>query len=216
MAHLISRVLFAAVLAAASVSAQDCQIPPEILDLKLPQVQAQLAGGREDFFLYKRLIDLTPTRPKPGPLAAEFQKKLEQHPDDARFLYLYGSSLIGKDTPQAIVYLNRAAAAAPKLPWTYTALESIYSSGNFADNSKLLANLHAFRGLCPAALDGFRYLNKARDSGNDQELARDLRQLLEASKEPRDAGLWRLVWAAEFRLTPKRSIRCCASVSRMT
>jgi hypothetical protein len=51
MAHRIARVLFAAALAAASVSAQDCQIPPEIGHLTLDQVRTQLAGGREEFFL---------------------------------------------------------------------------------------------------------------------------------------------------------------------
>ena len=178
-------------------------MPPEIGNLTLSQAQAQLTAGREDFFLYKHLLDLTPSKPKPGPLAGEFQKKLEQHPNDARFLYLYGQSLIGKDTPEAIVYLNRAMGAAPTIPWTYTALASIYSSRSFADNTKLLANLHAYRELCPQNLDGFRYLNKLKDSGNDQELDRELRPLLEASHEPGDADLWRLVWAAEFRLTPK-------------
>src|SRR5580700_243121 len=139
MAHICLSLFFAAAL----VCAQDCQMPPEAGSLTLPRVQARLASGLDEFFLYQRLLDLTPTRPKPGILAADFQKKLEQHPDDARFLYLYGRSLIGKDTPQAIVYLNRTAAAAPKLPWTYTALASVYSSPNFADNAKLLANFHA-------------------------------------------------------------------------
>ena len=206
MALTMVRFFFAAALLCAAVSAQDCQIPSEISGLTLRQVQAKLAEGRQDFFLYKRWIDLTPSKPKPGPLAAEFQKKLEQqHSDDARFLYLYGFSLIGKDTPQAIVYLNRAASTEPKLPWTYIALASIYSTGNFADNSKLLANFHTFRGLCPANLDGFRYLNKVRDSDNDPELDRELRPLLEASHDARDADLWRVLWAAEFRLTPKQN-----------
>src|SRR5579864_4538921 len=160
MARTISRLFFAVVLMGPAVSAQDCQIPLETSSLTLSQVQSQLAVGREDFFLYKRLIEVTPSRPKPGTLAPEFQKKLELHPDDGRFQYLYGQSLIGKDTPQAIVYLNRAADAAPKLPWVYTALASIYASRNFADEAKLLRNLRAYRSLCPANVDGFRYLSK--------------------------------------------------------
>ena len=178
-------------------------MPPEAGSLTLPHVRAQLDAGREDFFLYQRLIDLTPSRPRPGILAPEFLKKLEQHRNDAQFLYLYGRSLIGKDTPQAIVYLNRAADAAPKLPWVYTALASIYSSRNFLDEPKLLANLRIYRGLCPANVDGFRYLSKVKGQAVSAEWPGQLRPLLERSRDPRDADLWRLLWAAEFRLTPK-------------
>jgi thiol-disulfide isomerase/thioredoxin len=203
MAHLIPRVFFAAALAGAAVSAQDCLMPTETGSLTLPQVRAQLDAGREEFFLYQRLIDLTPTRPKPGILVEEFRKKLEHHPDDARFLYLYGRSMIGKDTPQAIAYLNRAADGAPKLPYVYTALALIYSSRNFLDEPKLLANIRAYRNLCPANTDGFRYFSKVKDPVVTAEWPVELRPLLEVSHDPRDADLWRMLWAAEFRLTPK-------------
>lgn len=178
-------------------------MPAETSSLTLVQVRAQLAAGRDEFFLYQRLIDVTPTRPKPGILASEFQKKLEQHPNDARFLYLYGRSLTGKDTPQAIIYLNRAAEAEPKLSWVYTALALIYSSRNFLDEPKLLANVRAYRSLCPANPDGFRYLSKVKDPGVNAEWPGQLRPLLEVSRDPRDADLWRMLWTAEFHLTPK-------------
>jgi thiol-disulfide isomerase/thioredoxin len=203
MARIYPRLFLAAALAVAAVSAQDCQIPAETGSLTLPQVRVQLASGHDEFFLYQRLLDLTPTRPKPGILAADFQKKLEQHPDDARFLYLYGRSLIGKDTPQAIVYLNGAAEAAPRLPWVYTALALIYSSPNFLDQPKLFANARAYCGLCPANVDGFRYLSKVKDQAKIVEFTGQLRPLLEAGRDPGDADLWSLVWAAEFRRAPK-------------
>src|SRR5271170_3156244 len=117
MAGTIARSVFVVALTGAAASAQDCQMPAATSSLTLVQVREQLAAGRDEFFLYQRLIDVTPTRPKPGIIAPEFQKKLEQHPDEARFLYLYGRSLIGKDTPQAIVYLNRAVEADLKLSW---------------------------------------------------------------------------------------------------
>ena len=216
MTHMIPRFVFAVALASAAVSAQDCQIPPEISSLTLGQVRALVAGGRDDFFVYQRWIDVTPTRPKPGVLAPEFQKRLEQRPDDARFLYLYGRSLIGKDTPQAILYLNRASQAEPKLAWVYTALASIYASRNFADEDKLLANVRAYRSLCPASVDVFRYLSKVKAA----EWPGQLRPLLEARHEPGDADLWRMLWAAEFRLAPKEDYpalrqRIAADVKRL-
>jgi len=198
--------LFLVVLLCKLASAQDaayaCQVPAEIKTLTLEHVRLRLNAGQHDFFLYKRLEDLTPGIPKPGILASEFQQTLQQHPDDAGFLYLYGRSLIGKDTPQAIVYLNRATEAAPKLPWTYLALAEIYTSRNFKDEAKAIANIGEYRKLCPGNLEGFRYLEKVKDAAETAEAARQLRAVLEKAEDPDDGRYWILLWAAEFRVAP--------------
>src|ERR1022692_3138785 len=183
----------------AQVPGFSCVEPAEIHVLNLNQVRAQLNSGQDEFFLYKRLEDLTPISPKPGILAPDFQEKLQKHSDDARFLYLYGRSLIGKNTPDAIELLNRAIEAAPKLPWTYTALAEIHASRNFLDNAKLLADMRAYRAVCPANPDGFKYLNKVNDPAETAQLAGQLRPLLERSKDLTDGEYWSLLWAAEFR-----------------
>ena len=124
--------------------------------------------------------------------------------------------MIGKDTPQAIQYLNRASEADPKLAWVYTALASIYASRNFADEEKLLANVGMYRSLCPSSVDEFRYLSKVKAA----EWPGQLRPLLEARHEAGDADLWRRLWAAEFRLAPKEDYpalrqRIAADVKRL-
>ena len=63
--------------------------------------------------------------------------------------------------------------------------------------------MRVYRGLCPANVDGFRYFSKVKDPVVNAEWPGQLRPLLEASRDPRDADLWRMLWAAEFRLTPK-------------
>jgi hypothetical protein len=189
-------------LAPAQDAAFACQAPSEIKALTLEQVRLRLNAGGHDFFLFKRLEDLTPSVPRPGVLASEFQQTLQQHPDDATFLYLYGRSLIGKDTAQAIIYLNRAAQAAPKLPWTHLALAEIYASRNFKDEDKVISNIGEYRKLCPGNLDAFRYLEKIKDKAATAEAARQLRTLLESGDDPDDGRYWSLLWAAEFRVAP--------------
>src|SRR5579871_5741249 len=103
-----------------------CQTPAEIERLTIPEIRSRLDAGQTDFFLYKRLLDLTPSTPKPGILAAELEQRLNEHPADAGFLYLYGRALAGKNTVEAIRWLDRAEAAAPTLPWTYLAFTEIY------------------------------------------------------------------------------------------
>jgi hypothetical protein len=122
-----------------------CQAPAEIEALTIAQIRARLATGQSDFFLYKQLEDLTPSEPKPGVLAPEFAQRLAEQPSDAERLYLYGRALIGKNSAEATVFLNRAAEAAPLLPWTYAALAEIYASANFRDAGKLPVNMRTYR-----------------------------------------------------------------------
>jgi len=51
------------------VVAQDgysCQTPAKIRGLTIEQVRSRLAAGQDDFFLYKQVLDLTPSSPKPA------------------------------------------------------------------------------------------------------------------------------------------------------
>jgi hypothetical protein len=176
-----------------------CQAP-SLAGLDREQIIGRLRAAPEDFLLNKRLIDLTPTRPRPGTLAAVYQQKLERHPDDARYLYIYAHSLIGKNTRDAIALLERAATAEPSLPWTHADLAEIYASRIFADDSKLLDHMRAYRKLCPSNADGFRYLNKVKDPAEAGTDARQLRALLESPVQPDDHDqYWKPLWAAEFR-----------------
>ncbi len=185
------------------LASAQCAMPPDIETLTAEQARARISSGATDFFLYKRLIDVTPIRPKPGVLAPDFKKLLDAHSEDPRFLYLYGRALIGKDTPQGLVLLRRAAALEPKLPWTYPALAEIYASPNFHDEQGLLAAMSDFRKLCPSNVEGFRYLDHVKDAQQAGALAVELRTLLERGTDSEQARYWRLLWGAEFRAAPE-------------
>src|SRR3984893_309944 len=203
LAHLTLLFVSLGAMGAAQDAHFPCQAPPEIRSLTIEQVRSRFHAGQADFFLYAQLLHLTPSSPKPGTLAPEFEQRLREHPADGRLLYLYGRALIGKNTPEGIVQLNHATTVMPALPWPYAALAEIYASRNFADDGKLLANVRAYRRLCPANLDGFRHLDKVTDTAVAAAWARELRLLLEKSADPDDARYWRLLWAAEFRVTPQ-------------
>ena len=168
---------------------------------KIAKIREAMAQSPDDLFLNRWLIELQP-KPQTGNLAAEFQEKLARRPDDPRYVYLYARALVGKDTPSAIQFLQKATVREPKLPWTYLALTEIYSSAAFRDATKVAENLRAYHKACRANLDAFAYLNVIEDEHVLHELADALRAQLQTS-----TGLWQLryystLWAAEFRLAP--------------
>jgi len=158
--------------------------------------------GQEDFFTAKQRLDAAARSPKVGTLAAEFQQKLAAHPDDPALLYLSARSLMGKDTKQALVYLDRAASLAPNLPWIYVALSDIYASRSFRDRARAIVAVRTFHRLCPAQLEAYRLLDAITDPAEAADWAATLRPLLETRRAPEDARLWRALWAAEFRALP--------------
>jgi hypothetical protein len=64
---------FLCVIGFAQNSRSSCVDPDDIRNLTLREVRTRIDPGSDDFFLYKRLLDLTPERPKPGILAPLFE-----------------------------------------------------------------------------------------------------------------------------------------------
>jgi thiol-disulfide isomerase/thioredoxin len=180
-----------------------CAEPEDIRNLSLREVRARIEAGSDDFWVYKRLLDLTPDRPAPGIHAALFEKKLREHPDDPGYVYLYGRSLIGLRTPDAIVQLKRVVELAPGFAWTYLEFAQIYTSRNFGDSTKLAASVHTYRELCPASLDGYNWARSESEVVKNAEWAKKLRGLLGNSVAQSNHMYWTELWAAEFRLAPK-------------
>ncbi|MGC9947085.1 MAG: redoxin domain-containing protein [Bryobacteraceae bacterium] len=202
------------VLLASAARAQtpvDACAPPAVLqalspeesgrNAKIAQIREALAQSPDDLFLNRWLIELQ-SKPRTGSLAALFQDKLATHPDDPRYLYLYGRALVGKDTPSAILLLQKAIAREPKLPWTYLALTEIYSSAAFHDPGKVAENLRAYQQACPANLDAFQYLNAIEDPRALREFAGAWRAQLQIATEPWRLRYYSTLWAVEFRLAP--------------
>lgn len=168
---------------------------------KIAAVRQALAQSPDNLFLNRWLIELQ-SKPHTGALSDEFHAKLDQHPGDRRWQYLYAAALVGKDTPSAIKSLQQLGAQDPNFPWTYLTLTGIFSSAAFRDQAQVAANLRAFHHACSASLGAFEYLNVITDESALRELAGDLRAILRATDAPQNLRYWPALWAAEFRLTP--------------
>src|SRR5262249_40802687 len=116
-------------------------------------LRAALASDPDDLFLNKWLILTKGFRP--GFFAAEYQTKLDAHPDEALFEYLYALALTGSDTPQAIRLIDQALSNDADFPSAYEALLTIYASPNFRDRAKLTSNLRAYTARCPEDVDAY-------------------------------------------------------------
>jgi peroxiredoxin len=149
----------------------------------------------------KQRLDAAAKSPKVGTLAAEFAQKLAANPDDPTLLYYSARSLMGKDTKTALAQLDRAAALAPDLPWTYDARVEIYASPKFQDDARARDNMRAFRRLCRDELDIYRFLDKILDPPEAADWSASLRKLLESRRDP-DPRFWTGLWSAEFRSLP--------------
>ena len=106
-----------------------------------------LAEHPDDLFLNYWLI-VSPDE-RPGPFAAEYKTRLDAHPGEPVFQYLYGRSLLGKDTPQALRLIEGALAKDPEIPYAYETLMEIYASSGFRDRAKLVEDLRALYGSMP-------------------------------------------------------------------
>jgi thiol-disulfide isomerase/thioredoxin len=136
-----------------------------------------------------------------GNLAAGYRAKLRDSPDDATTLFLVGVSLLSKDPTAAVRDFDRAVAKDAHYPWPYFELMGVYADLQ-PNPSKLAANMHAYRDLCPANSDAFRYLSRISDRAETQAFARQLRTLLELSSAAPDLTRYADLWAAEFRSAP--------------
>lgn len=208
MARVVSRLISLIALVSLTAFGQggtrrSCQEPTDVSALTLKQVRERLDAGQDEFFLYKRLLDLTPDRPKTGVLESFFETKMKEHPSDPRFLYLYGRSLIGKRTPDALVQLRRVVELEPGFPWTYLEFARIYASPNFGDRIKRAQSVQTYRELCPASLEGYNWARSESDIVKNEEWAKHFRSLLENNTRQGEHTYWSYLWAVEFRLAPK-------------
>lgn len=157
---------------------------------------AELAKDPDDLFLNRWYLESPQLTV--GSLRDEYRKKLELHPGDPRFLYLYGRALMGADTPKAIEYLDQAKAKDPELMAVYLALMEVYASPNFKSSPKLAENMLAYSNRCPADLSGFTYLGSVEDKVTAKLLAARFRKAAEGRNTIGVAAYYPRLWAAEF------------------
>jgi thiol-disulfide isomerase/thioredoxin len=132
-----------------------------------------------------------------------YQHEFEMHPDSLDSAYLYGRSLVGSNTREALKIYAQILAKDPDYPWVHLSQLEIYRAEAFRDRRKLAASYMIVRQVCPTEWKPFEYLSEIEDTDFVAREAAQLRRLLAASKEPHSLRLYRVLWAAEFRVRPK-------------
>ncbi len=133
---------------------------------------------------------------------AEYQALHDQRPGDAYISYLYGTTLLGKDTQQAIQLFTDTLAMAPLFPWPHLQFVSIYSTPNFLDKPKAVAHTRAFLSACPAALEGYAPVGGLGDMDLTRQAVTQLREIIRTRTDPEALGAYSTLWPLEFAAHP--------------
>jgi hypothetical protein len=165
-------------------------------------IQALLKQYPGDVFVQRAYVDSMYGRSDKDKVIAEYKARHEQDPDNAQLAYLYGSTLVGRQTPEAIKLFSGALQKDPNFPWPHLQLVNIYSSPVFMDKEQRVAHLKAFLDACPASLDGYESLTRLDDKDLVGTYAAKLRPLLESRSDPEAVEAYTTLWSLEFKAHP--------------
>lgn len=166
-------------------------------------VRALLTEFPKDVWVHRVNQDSMRQGPLYGQAAIDqYKDLLAKNPDDAEFLYLYGRTLVGTKTPEAITLFERALAKDAKYAPARLSLVEIYRAPNFKDPQKATENLKAWMEACPAQLDGFRFLERMEPSEFVRNSVMRMRSLLESRSDEAAVAQYPVLWRLEFQTHP--------------
>jgi hypothetical protein len=165
-------------------------------------IQALLRQYPGDVFVQKAYIDSMYGRADKAKVIADYKARHEQNPDNAQLAYLYGRTLLGRQSAEAIKLFSGALQKDPNFPWPHLQLVSIYSSPVFMDKEQRVAHLKAFLDACPASLDGYESLTGIDDKDLQRTYAAKLRSMLASRSDPDAVEAFTTLWALEFKVHP--------------
>jgi hypothetical protein len=165
-------------------------------------IQALLRQYPGDAFVQKAYIGSMYGRSDKDKVIAEYKARHDQNPDNAQLAYLYGLTLVGRQSAEAIKLFTGALQKDPNFPWPHLELVSIYSSPVFLDKEQRVAHLKAFLEACPASLEGYESLTSIDDKELQRTYAAKLRTMLESRSDPDAVGAYRTLWSLEFKAHP--------------
>ncbi|MGI8742724.1 MAG: redoxin domain-containing protein [Bryobacteraceae bacterium] len=136
------------------------------------------------------------------PVIDEYKALLSKHAGDPEYLYLYGRTLVGTRTPEAISTFDQALAKDPKYAPAHLSLVEIYRAPNFKDPDKALTNLETWMDACPTQFEGFHYLERMDNSRFTRRSVARMRTLIESRTDATALGYYRNLWTLEFQMHP--------------
>ena len=165
-------------------------------------IQALLHKYSSDVFVEKAYINSMSGRSDREKVVAEYKARHEQNPDDAKLAYLYGLTLVGRQSPEAIKLFTGALQKESNFPWPHLELVTIYSTPVFMDKEQRLAHLKAYLEACPSSFDGYESLTRVDDKDLQRTYAAKLRPLIANRTDPDAVGAYTTLWSLEFKLHP--------------
>ena len=171
---------------------------------KLSAIQALLKQFPDDLFVQRVLINFMTGagRDELSKTIDEYKARHEQKPDDPQLAYLYGLTLVGRKSAEAIKLFDGALERAPKFPWPHLSLMSIFTSPAFLDKEKANAHMKAFLAGCPSSFEGYERLTRLDDRELARQGAEKLRPLLQTRSDPQGIAAYSTLWALEFKAHP--------------
>ena len=183
------------------------QTMPQFRAQKMARIQALLRQYPGDVFVERAYIDFQSWTPERDQVIEHYKglagkNPAGKNPDDARWLYLYGLTLVGRQSAEAIKLLGSAVAKDPTFAWPHLKLAEIYTSPNFLNKEKSVSEVKTFMNLCPASFEGYQQLIQNEDRGLQSASAQKLRELLRARTDADAVGAYRTLWSLEFKARP--------------
>jgi hypothetical protein len=167
---------------------------------RLAAIQALLRQYPGDVFVEKAYIGSMGGRSDKEKVIAEYKAGHEQNPDNAQLAYLYGLTLVGRQSGEAIKLFSGALQKDPNFLWPHLELVRIYNSPAFLDKEQRAAQLKAFLDACPASLEAYQPLTRIDDKDLERTYATQLRALLARRSDPEAVGAYTTLWSLEFKL----------------
>jgi hypothetical protein len=165
-------------------------------------IKALLQEYPDDVFVQRTYINSSDDPDDQDKLIEEYKAHHEQKPDDPSLAYLYGLTLVGRDSPQAIKLFEKALAEAPKFAWPHLSLVTIYASPKVLNKDQAASHAKAFLDSCPEALEGYGSLRNIDDKEMIRQSAAKLRALLQSRSDPDALGAYTTLWSLEFKTHP--------------
>jgi hypothetical protein len=165
-------------------------------------IQELLRKYPGDFFVQRRYVDEMYRRADRAKTIEEYRGRLAASPDSIEFSHLYGLTLFGRQSPEAIKLFSAALEKDPKFPWPRLPLAWIYGSPVFRDKTRQKAQVVAFLDACPDVREGYEALSGVDDKALMRERAAQWRTRLAKRGDTEAVAGYRALWSLEFKAAP--------------
>jgi len=168
----------------------------------LAAIQALIRQHPQDLFVQRYYIGAMRELTERDKLIDEYKEKVARSGGNTQMAYLYGVTLIGRQSAESIKMFEGALQKDAKFPWPHLGLVELYDAPAFRNKAKADVHVKAFLDACPSSFDGYQQL--ARFSEN-KEMIRDgmanLRRVVEKRSDIHAIAAYQTLWNLEYKGT---------------